>query len=128
MKFRRKTGRAGIKSRSNFRYLTENTTEKRLKIEKIRFKVPFVNGNLKVLKDMEYKFLGNETAKDVKPLADCEYKVDSLKALFDVLNDGIWRIETCTPRLRGDWTDENKTLGQCSVTAFLVQDIFGGGF
>jgi len=75
---------------------------------------------------MEYKFLGNETAKDVKPLADCEYKVDSLKDLFDVLNDGIWRIETCTPRLRGDWTDENKTLGQCSITAFLVQDIFGG--
>ena len=23
-------------------------------------------------------------------------------------------------------SDENKTLGQCSITAFLVQDIFGG--
>ena len=25
-----------------------------------------------------------------------------------------------------DWTSENPSLGQCSITAFLVQDIFGG--
>ena len=25
-----------------------------------------------------------------------------------------------------DWTKDNRTLGQCSVTSFLVQDIFGG--
>ena len=24
------------------------------------------------------------------------------------------------------WTPDNKTLGQCSITAFLAQDIFGG--
>lgn len=29
-------------------------------------------------------------------------------------------------RMRDRWTPENKTLGQCSITAFLVQDIFGG--
>lgn len=28
--------------------------------------------------------------------------------------------------MRGDWMPENKTLGQCSITAFLAQDIFGG--
>jgi hypothetical protein len=28
--------------------------------------------------------------------------------------------------MRDEWTPENKTLGQCSITAFLVQDIFGG--
>ena len=28
--------------------------------------------------------------------------------------------------MRQDWTPENKTLGQCSITAFLAQDIFGG--
>jgi hypothetical protein len=28
--------------------------------------------------------------------------------------------------MRKDWTKDNMTLGQCSVTAFLVQDIFGG--
>ncbi len=28
--------------------------------------------------------------------------------------------------MRDKWTKENRTLGQCSITAFLVQDIFGG--
>ena len=28
--------------------------------------------------------------------------------------------------MRKDWSKDNKTLGQCSITAFLVQDIFGG--
>ena len=27
---------------------------------------------------------------------------------------------------RSDWTPENRTLGQCSITAFLIQDIYGG--
>jgi hypothetical protein len=35
-------------------------------------------------------------------------------------------METCAPRLRPEWSEENRTLGQCSITAFLVQDIFGG--
>ena len=38
----------------------------------------------------------------------------------------IWCADTCAPRMRQDWTPENKTLGQCSITAFLAQDIFGG--
>ena len=38
----------------------------------------------------------------------------------------VWCAESCAPRMRGEWSDENKTLGQCSITAFLVQDIFGG--
>ena len=28
--------------------------------------------------------------------------------------------------MRKDWTPENRTLGQCSITAFLLQDIYGG--
>ena len=38
----------------------------------------------------------------------------------------LWRRETCAQRMQKDWTEENRTLGQCSVTAFLAQDIFGG--
>ena len=38
----------------------------------------------------------------------------------------VWKKDTCAPRMQGDWTEENRTLGQCSVTAFLAQDIFGG--
>ena len=45
--------------------------------------------------------------------------------LYDALS-GIWCEETCAPRMRMDWSEKNKTLGQCSITAFLAQDIFGG--
>lgn len=45
--------------------------------------------------------------------------------LYQVLS-GIWCAETCAPRMRDKWTPENMTLGQCSITAFLVQDLFGG--
>ena len=45
--------------------------------------------------------------------------------LYNALSE-IWCADTCAPRMRGNWTPENKTLGQCSITAFLAQDIFGG--
>uniref|UniRef100_UPI0004801CC7 YunG family protein n=1 Tax=Eubacterium cellulosolvens TaxID=29322 RepID=UPI0004801CC7 len=38
----------------------------------------------------------------------------------------VWCAETCAPRMRANWTRENRTMGQCSITAFLAQDIFGG--
>ena len=37
-----------------------------------------------------------------------------------------WSIETCAPRYRPEWSEGNPTLGQCSITSFLVQDILGG--
>lgn len=45
--------------------------------------------------------------------------------LYDALS-AIWCEYSCAPRMRGEWSRENRTLGQCSITAFLVQDIFGG--
>lgn len=45
--------------------------------------------------------------------------------LYNALS-GIWCEYTCTPNLRGRWSKNNKTLGQCSITSFLAQDIFGG--
>ena len=38
----------------------------------------------------------------------------------------VWCRETCAPRLRTRWSEADPTVGQCSVTAFLAQDIFGG--
>lgn len=67
----------------------------------------------------EYKFYGWEAASKVH--SDLGTPCD----LYDRLND-IWCAQTCAPRLRDEWSPENKTLGQCSITAFLVQDIFGG--
>lgn len=67
----------------------------------------------------KYNFYGWENAdiKDKRGLTprDC----------YDILSD-LWQADTCAPRMRKDWTPENKTYGQCSVTAFLMQDIYGG--
>ena len=66
-----------------------------------------------------YIFYGWETA-DIR---------DSLgrtpRDYYDILSD-LWCAETCAPRMRKNWSPENKTLGQCSITAFLMQDIYGG--
>ena len=67
----------------------------------------------------KYNFYGWETADITSP--------DGMtpRDLYDALS-GIWCEYTCAPRLRSGWSGENKTLGQCSITAFLAQDIFGG--
>ena len=66
-----------------------------------------------------YCFYGWQTAliQDKNGLTPRDY--------YDILSD-IWCKETCAPRLREKWSSDNKTLGQCSVTAFLMQDIFVG--
>ena len=66
-----------------------------------------------------YRFYGWKTAdiKDEKGLTPRDY--------YDLLKD-IWTAETCAPRLRGDWSPDNRTLGQCSITAFTVQALLGG--
>ena len=66
-----------------------------------------------------YKFYGWERAdiKDARGLTPRDY--------YDLLYN-LWTADTCTPRLRQNWTPENRTLGQCAITAFLMQDIYGG--
>ena len=68
---------------------------------------------------MSYGFYGWETAdiRDSRGLTPCDY--------YDLFSQ-VWCAETCAPGLRKDWSPQNNTLGQCSITAFLVQDIFGG--
>lgn len=51
--------------------------------------------------------------------------IDTPQALYAALLD-CWCAETCAPRMRSRWSPENPTLGQCSVTAFLAQELFGG--
>ena len=72
----------------------------------------------------EYKFYGWQTA-DCKPADSTFEKIENPRHLYDILSE-IWCVETCAPRLREKWSRENQTVGQCSITAFLVQDIFGG--
>ncbi len=76
------------------------------------------------LKGREYGFYGWKTA-DVRPELNLYPGIEDPYDLYDRLS-AIWCRETCAPRMRDEWSEENKTLGQCSITAFLVQDIFGG--
>lgn len=73
---------------------------------------------------VQYKFYGWQTA-EIPAVAE-EYKqIQNPRHLYDLLSE-IWCADTCAPRMRQNWTKENQTLGQCSITAFLAQDIFGG--
>lgn len=73
---------------------------------------------------MTYQFYGWQTA-DISPVNPDYQAIRNPRHLYDLLST-IWCAETCAPRLRHHWHEGNKTLGQCSITAFLVQDIFGG--
>lgn len=72
----------------------------------------------------EYNFYGWEHAN--VPAIDKSFPgIETPWDLYDALSE-VWCAETCPPRMRQNWTKENMTLGQCSITAFLAQDIFGG--
>ena len=73
---------------------------------------------------MDYCFYGWEQAK-VPPVNERYVAVTDPRRLYELLHE-IWCAETCAPRMRANWSPKNRTLGQCSVTAFLAQDIFGG--
>ena len=72
-----------------------------------------------------YNFFGWRDSLNVKALTS-EYRgIVTPCDLYDALKH-VWCEYTCAPRMRDHWSEENITLGQCSITAFLVQDIFGG--
>lgn len=66
-----------------------------------------------------YRFYGWQQAQvfDKDGFTPCD--------MYDQLSK-LWCAETCAPRMRERWSEDNRTLGQCSITAFLVQDLFGG--
>jgi len=74
---------------------------------------------------MNSSFYGAEYAKNIGMIRSAEGSDLSLKDYYHLLKR-CWCAETCAPRMRDRWTSDNPTLGQCSVTAFLVQDYFGG--
>ena len=68
---------------------------------------------------MAYAFYGWEKA-DIR-----DENGPTPRDLYDLLRL-CWSADTCAPRLRATWSDNNPTLGQCSITAFLAQDLLGG--
>ena len=76
---------------------------------------------------MEYKFWGWQNA-DCHPIAE-EYKgsktLKTPRDMYDAMTH-VWCEASCAPSFRAEWSKQNMTAGQCSITSFLVQDIFGG--
>lgn len=73
---------------------------------------------------MSYRFYGWERAT-MPPACEGYPGIETPRDLYDALLN-VWCAETCAPRMRQSWSPDNPTKGQCSITAFLVQDIFGG--
>lgn len=67
---------------------------------------------------------GNNNLNVVRE-TDETFKSSVLYDAYNVLKK-CWKADTCAPRMRKDWCEEDPTLGQCSITAFLIQDEFGG--
>lgn len=38
-----------------------------------------------------------------------------------------WSKETAHVSVAGEWSENNKALGQCAVTSLIIQEIYGGG-
>lgn len=68
-------------------------------------------------------FYGSETV--FLPVETGLPGITTPQGLYEALL-GCWCAETCAPRMRERWSPEDPTVGQCSVTAFLAQDLFGG--
>ena len=81
-------------------------------------------GDTRIYRLDTYGFYGWQEA--TVPAKNQDYPgIHTPRDLYNRLWD-LWCADTCAPRMRGDWSEDNRTLGQCSVTAFLAQDIFGG--
>ena len=104
------TGETGLYEKYGAEYVTDMTDVR--------------GGDSRIYRMDAYGFYGRETA-DVKARTDGYPGIETPKDLYRVLWH-VWSKETCTARMREDWTEENATLGQCTITAFLAQDIFGG--
>ena len=64
--------------------------------------------NIKVIKETDEGFKDTALYKTYLDLRKC------------------WKADTCAPRMRDDWSEDDITLGQCSITSFLIQDEYGG--
>ena len=62
----------------------------------------------------EYQFYGWEQAR-VRAVIDQYEGIHTPLDLYDALSE-IWCADTCAPRMRDQWTPENKTLGHHRVS------------
>ena len=70
-----------------------------------------------------YRFCGWEHADDIRPVKACgaETLGEFYLACF-----AAWSSETCSVRFRPRWSVTCPSIGQCTITAALVYEFFGG--
>lgn len=73
--------------------------------------------------DPIYRFYGWEYADRIAPVKDCGAKT---LGEFYLACLSAWNAETCSERFRHAWCAENPSTGQCTITAKLVNEYFGG--
>ena len=66
-----------------------------------------------------------EKLETIHPINEAYTEIANPIKLYELIVD-LWSKETCAFRMQKDWKKENPSLGQCSITSFLTQDIFGG--
>ena len=71
----------------------------------------------------KYRFYGWEYADEIKPSVPCG--VENIGQLYMGLLEA-WSVETCSVRFRPNWSADNPTAGQCTITAAVVRELFGG--
>ena len=69
-------------------------------------------------------FFGMELS-DKKTLLITDDRIATLGKLHEALTHA-WSRETAFPACKGDWSTSNPALGQCTITAMIVHDLFGG--
>ena len=85
----------------------------------------FIFYTVKKVFTLSYNFYGWQNSDNIHALSNGYKGILTPCNLYDALLH-VWCEYSCTPRLRENWTPDNPTLGQCAITSFLAQDIFGG--
>lgn len=70
-----------------------------------------------------YRFYGWEFADTITPVKPCGAKT---LGEFYLACRKAWNAETCSAKFRPLWSAENPSVGQCTITAKLVHEFFGG--
>lgn len=73
--------------------------------------------------DGTYRFCGYEHAHEIKPVKECG--ASDIGAFYLKCLDA-WSADTCSAAFRAKWSADNPSVGQCSITAALVHEFFGG--
>lgn len=105
------TGETGLYEKYGAEYMT-NMTDLR-------------GGDSRIYRMETCGYFGRENVNGITARTHDYPGIETPKDLYRALWH-VWSRETCATRMQEDWTEENATLGQCTITAFLAQDLFGG--